>query len=81
MQALQVQATIAMDREQAQSHESKELPPAKPLDFEVTLPDMSKVINSRLSCARLKRRQDKLVSCVLASEQSGASLARSCRLF
>ena len=32
-----------MDREQAQSHESKDIPTAKPLDFEVTLPDMSKV--------------------------------------
>ncbi len=43
MQALQVQATIAMDREQAQSHESKDIPTAKPLDFDVSLPDMSKV--------------------------------------
>ena len=43
IQASQVQATIAMDREQAQSHESKDIPTAKPLDFEVTLPDMSKV--------------------------------------
>jgi len=32
-----------MEREQAQSHESKDIPTAKPLDFEVTLPDMSKV--------------------------------------
>ncbi|DBA66505.1 TPA: hypothetical protein ACH3X2_002475 [Trebouxia sp. C0005] len=43
-QASQVQATIAMEREQAQSHESKDIPTAKPLDFEVTLPDMSKTV-------------------------------------
>lgn len=32
-----------MEKEQAQSQESKDIPTAKPLDFEVTLPDMAKV--------------------------------------
>ena len=46
---MQVQATIAMEREQAQTQQSKDAPAASPLDFEITVPDMSKVI-SDLAC-------------------------------
>ena len=43
LQAVQVQATIALDRAQAQTHQGKDVPAASPLDFEITVPDMSKV--------------------------------------
>lgn len=43
LQAARVQATIAMEREQAPATEGKEVPVPNPLDFEITVPDMSKV--------------------------------------
>ena len=45
-----------MEREQAQQHESKDIPTAKPLDFEVTLPDMAKVIHQCLHAITLWQR-------------------------
>lgn len=43
LQTAPVQATIAMEREQAPAKPGKEAPVPNPLDFEITVPDMSKV--------------------------------------
>ncbi|KAL3148411.1 hypothetical protein ABBQ38_013866 [Trebouxia sp. C0009 RCD-2024] len=42
--AAKVQATLAMEREQAPPKETKEVPAPSPLDFEITVPDMSKTV-------------------------------------